>query len=1160
VERSLDPALVRLALGETPGLPTVDEFVDLMVRAEIGLLLSLPQIETDLLGLAWHLHAVASSHDSDQRYGFQRQRAAFKVCGHILDLRLQTAETSPIERLELLLAAQIAFMRSELEPNTTAIYRREAGLLDAVPNVVADSDVAVLRVAVALLAFDSDFVFPQTSRLIHDLSQIAREWATDIEATPFAIGDLVIRACRDLIIFLTYGNVDRLADARERLARAVGITEQEASLTSRWVAAHLLNLHQHLGDSSIWTALPPEVPQGVRSAFVRVPPRALTLWPPQLDLLGTAEEVAPHILSDDAKRVFISTPTSGGKTLIAQLMIVSHVHGNLRRVCYVAPTRSLCHEVSRSLRGRLRHVAAGRVTSDLPEFVQLSLGLDDASVVEVMTPERLAHLLRTDAEDVLARFSMFVFDEVHAVGDGARGWTLEQVLTYLHFVTRDSDHRIVLISAAVGNRHHFRTWLGSDADGRAYHRDWRGPRSLHCVWSTNIDWDTSEELVTRSVAFPTRKQYPMYGLFHVRGTSTTRIRTFRTEAPVGHLVREYSPTGEARTNSQRSTPFYKTVADVVDHLADLGPVLCFESTRNRALKMAKAIAERRDTAPGAEFSPLVQLVRARLGDDHPLTAVLSKGVAYHHGSLPLEIRAGIEEAVSAGTISCIVATTTMAEGVNLPVRSVVIAAQGRHGAQGFQEYIIGPKLLNAIGRAGRATRETEGIVVLARQAHVGDADFDRLQPDDEALRVDSWLATAESLEALAQFEEEIRSAEDRLIEFATGAVGEFVSFVWFICAAFERREVQVDRAAVAEVLASSLGWVQLSDPDRTRYEAVSARIVDLFSQTATETRQRWAHAGTSLSSAAILDEIATELVQTIRTEGTGVRVAQAALDLILTAERGERIGQLHEAPRLGIFDRRGGGQRSELNPSLREVVKAWVSGSELHQIADQHFSDVPNLEFRFEQLGDYLNEYCETFLPWMLGVLVKWVNNSTEGEFEEEALPAELSAYVRWGVDQPAALNLLARGIRSRRLALAISRHWTDGEQDLDVVAWVRNMEPGEWLERFDASLQEINSLYELSREGQASVVGRLLEGQEVTLLVRSEFEDYAGSAASIRLEGEEAAPRITISVGDEVVATVRSNDELDVRDVLGSGVEVECEFRVHEGRAELVLRALAQT
>ena len=113
---------------------------------------------------------------------------------------------------------------------------------------------------------------------------------------------------------------------------------------------------------------------------------------------------------------------------------------------------------------------------------------------------------------------------------------------------------------------------------------------------------------------------------------------------------------------------------------------------------------------------LTAFVALRLGQEHPLLEILPAGVAYHHGSIPLDVRTAVEDALRTGVLDVLVATTSLTEGVNLPVRSVVVASQGMPWSDEDKRFISGSRLVNATGRAGRAALETEGVVVLARQA------------------------------------------------------------------------------------------------------------------------------------------------------------------------------------------------------------------------------------------------------------------------------------------------------------------------------------------------------------------------------------------------------------------------------------------------------------
>ena len=99
-----------------------------------------------------------------------------------------------------------------------------------------------------------------------------------------------------------------------------------------------------------------------------------------------------------------------------------------------------------------------------------------------------------------------------------------------------------------------------------------------------------------------------------------------------------------------------------------------------------------------------------LGEEHIVTQALSQGVAPHHGGLPNVVREAIEIDCRAGRYKVIVATNTLAQGVNLPVRTVIIHSVWRRDSEG-QQRITSRDYWNIAGRVGRAGQETEGLVV-----------------------------------------------------------------------------------------------------------------------------------------------------------------------------------------------------------------------------------------------------------------------------------------------------------------------------------------------------------------------------------------------------------------------------------------------------------------
>ena len=143
---------------------------------------------------------------------------------------------------------------------------------------------------------------------------------------------------------------------------------------------------------------------------------------------------------------------------------------------------------------------------------------------------------------------------------------------------------------------------------------------------------------------------------------------------------------------------------------------------------------------------LADALAARLGSDHPLIGTVRKGIGYHHAGLPVEVQEAVEDAVRNETLKAVVATSTLTDGVNLPVRTVVIATTEYDGQDPGQR-MTPAQLLNAVGRAGRAGKESEGWIVLALPKSLQSSDFERLTPAPDDLEVQSTLATEFGLEA-----------------------------------------------------------------------------------------------------------------------------------------------------------------------------------------------------------------------------------------------------------------------------------------------------------------------------------------------------------------------------------------------------------------------------
>ena len=873
MDRALSIGLLRDALAGRTEIPTADELQQMLADVEVELFLRRVELPDELLDAAWYLHAIASVDQARERYSVARQRQAFLVSAHIFDLALGQGGWSKADRLSFGFAAAIGYRRGDRDPNAAAIMNRLRGDIIVDEPVLDHIDTLALEAGLALLGFETRTLLGWLRTWRRQLATVARTVELDdLTTTAFGATHMVVLGADDLLTFLARGNRNRLDQARSRLRAAALGDAGPGELNARWVAWHLLGLSGEAEAGSLWNpnVLPPTLPNLVRQAFTVGSPPVLTLWSPQRELLvGSPSPFDPSV-----QRMVLSVPTSGGKTLVAQMLAVAHLARSDSSVCYVAPTRSLGREVRRAMASRVRILQreAGPDQPDYPivadlfgDLTDLFGDLDDGPPpdVEVMTPERLAHLLRHDTPAVLDRFGMFIFDEAQLIKEQGRGFTLESTIALLHYATRDSRHQVVLISAALGNAGAIAQWIGPDDNALLHQSEWRGPRRLHAAFCTEADWTSTRVEVSRGWKYPFRLVTDLGGLIRLR-LSDRRTAELRTQGSTGWRLVRKSETQDLfqsglPRDTGRSTPQYRIASQMIQLLGHAGSVLVVAGTRKDAQRLASGLADELPEHPGS--APLVDFVRLQLGDEHPLVAVLRHGVGFHHAGLPIEVLEALEDAIRSDTLPYLACTSTLTDGVNLPVRTVVIYDQTYEG-QAEDVRIRGARMVNAMGRAGRAGKETEGWIVLVRAAAPTPADFHDLDPSAAELAVTSSLITDEALHAFAELEQILRDDEDAVFQPGSGAATDFISYVWFILAVEEGEGADLETVDIGEIVDSTLA-AQQSSRMRAACLPIAEAVRRAYVRADADARQRWPRTGTSIGSARTIDLMARRIADTI---------------------------------------------------------------------------------------------------------------------------------------------------------------------------------------------------------------------------------------------------------------------------------------------------------
>lgn len=237
-------------------------------------------------------------------------------------------------------------------------------------------------------------------------------------------------------------------------------------------------------------------------------------------------------------------------------------------------------------------------------------------------------------------------------------------------------------------------------------------------------------------------------------------------------------------------------------------------------------------------------------------------------------------------------------------------------------------------------------------------------------------------------------------------------------------------------------------------------------------------------------------------------------------------------------------------------MRDWLQGAELTTLADNYFGTISNIDYRFEQLGDFINDYFEIYLPWVFGTIIIWTNHFLLEEGAESLVPNTVPANIRWGVNTPVALELMVNGIQSRNLALRIADAW-DGEEDNDVRSWIRSMGLVEWQHMFEASVAELRNLLEFSRDHRGGVAVDLITKESTELRVISNYTEFTQSDALLRpIEDTELSP-VGVWVEDELVGRIHSRDQADIQSLLSTGLSFSIKFSALSGEGLLVLELL---
>ena len=719
----------------------------------------------------------------------------------------------------------------------------------------------------------------------------------------------VAKAAEIVGMHQTQGKADGHYDVGEQLDaqfdRAVAAAMHGGLIRQEPLVRLLARTARSLVDSSIWSvtrAVNSRVEEFVAAMTSQDRARPIfEVLPPQRRALREK-----GLLGLGHRAVVVSLPTSSGKTLIAQFRMLQALNQFDRErgwVAYLAPTRALVGQLTRHLRRDFADL--GIVVEKISPALEVD-GVEAEMLSEadpsrqfrvlVSTPEKLDLMLRGGWEKKTGRpLTLVVVDEAHGIGADHRGLRLELLLATINRECRYAQ--FLLLTPFVPNAEKIAQWL---APGSATSIDF------------GVDWVPNDRVI--AIARPRKGE--------ARGDFTVDFSTQHTtrqtiEIPDTLNTGERRPLGLAWSEVARLPG--KLAAATAHVLEHRGTVIVLATQPGHCWGIAETLkrSERGPTAASDRISQLCEFLEDEMGTDFPLVSLLEHGIGVHHSGLSEDARAIVEWLAERGDLRALVATTTIAHGVNFPVSGVVFQSH----MYPYGQEMPPEDFWNICGRAGRVDQDDLGIIALAG------CDDDRVEQLRRYVGKSVGELNSTLIDMVKQIDESDLLHLERLARHP-----EWSAFLQYLAHTY-RQVGDHDRFAmqVEQVLRGTLGFRSL----RTSHEGWAGKLVSGVQRYAERIKGKPLNLvdATGFSWESVAGTLA-------RLNKEGMREAIWTPDLFGTRRTDLRrmIGLLLDVPELKGSLGKVATEAAVGPDAVAQIICDWVHERPLAEMAQEHFT------------------------------------------------------------------------------------------------------------------------------------------------------------------------------------------------------------------------------
>jgi len=388
------------------------------------------------------------------------------------------------------------------------------------------------------------------------------------------------------------------------------------------------------------------------------------------------------ILDRKYKKSIVSMPTGSGKTLLSELIIFSEILANSKDKglsLYMVPSRALAREKFKDFSKIFENLEnielkVCQITGEV--ILDAETAIKEYDIV-ILTPEKFDMIMRENFYD--REISTLVIDEFHNIRTGYRGTKIE--FNILRFKEKYHNVRQILISAIVSSENfkEMEKWFGSDI-------------SVYITW---------------------RPTFSRIGIYDLYNKDNYIIFNDGISVP---FDRRFTRRKDAKLNMS---------VELALKFGEDGPCMVFCRTKQDVKNISKKFIYMADEK---KITSLIDIEKNenyskklyRLIGDEDIYKLYKRGIGIHRGDLPHRIRKLVEDGIKENALRFVLATTTLAEGVNLPLKTIIVPEP----KVGKEDMELSP-FFNLLGRAGRPYKEHEGQLIFITSKNYSKKDIEK---------------------------------------------------------------------------------------------------------------------------------------------------------------------------------------------------------------------------------------------------------------------------------------------------------------------------------------------------------------------------------------------------------------------------------------------------